>query len=102
MTPSSAHKDNVNTEKSVSDSNIQSNNNFATPADIFNRDNASRPIQKRNIDIKDVIPSSFNLHDGSRINTPQNVTSETKHNHITTSSPITQSHNNFFPNNTIT
>lgn len=90
MTPSSAHKDNINTEKSVSDSNIQCNNNFTTPADIFNRDNASRPIQKRNIDINDVIPSSFNLYDGSRINTPQNVTSETKHNQIKSSSAMTQ------------
>ena len=36
VTPSSPHK-NINTDKNVNNSNIQSNNNFATPADIFNR-----------------------------------------------------------------
>ena len=35
VTPSSAQKSNINTNKSVNDSNIQSNNNFVTPAYIF-------------------------------------------------------------------
>ena len=38
VTPSSPHK-NINTDKNVNNSNIQSNNNFATPAHIFNQDN---------------------------------------------------------------
>ena len=38
VTPSSSHK-NINTDKNVDYSNIESNNNFATPADIFNQDN---------------------------------------------------------------
>ena len=38
VTPSSPHK-NINTDKNVNNSNIQSNNNFATSADVFNQDN---------------------------------------------------------------
>ena len=45
LTPSSAHKG-IHIDKSVNDSNIQSNNNFATPADIFNQDNDSELPQK--------------------------------------------------------
>ena len=48
VTPSSPHK-NINTDKNVSDSDIQSNNNFATPADIFNRDNEEELAQSHGI-----------------------------------------------------
>ena len=54
LTPSSAHKG-ISTDKSVNDSNIQSNNNFATPADIFNRDNDSELAQSPDICINENI-----------------------------------------------
>ena len=44
---SRAHKSSINTDKSVNDSDIQSNNNFATPADISNQDNANELPQSR-------------------------------------------------------
>ena len=77
VTPSSPHKS-INTDKSVKDSNIQSNNNFATPADIFHQYNEKEFAQSSEICIKeDIITPSPTLYCGSQTNTPQNVTSET-------------------------
>ena len=49
LTPSSAQKSNISTDKSVNDSNIQSNHNYASPdaspADVFNRDNTNELVQ---------------------------------------------------------
>ena len=42
-----AHKSSINTDKSVNDSDVQSNSNFATPADISNQDNANELPQSR-------------------------------------------------------
>ena len=42
VTPGSAHKTNINTNISVNDSN----NNFATPANIFNRDDEKKTCSK--------------------------------------------------------
>ena len=44
VTPSSPHK-NFNTDENVNNSNIQSKNNFATPADIFNRDSEKKLLK---------------------------------------------------------
>ena len=55
LTPSSAHKSYINTNQSVSDSDIQSDNNFATSADIFNRGNANELAQSPDICINDNI-----------------------------------------------
>ena len=54
VTPSSPHKSS-NTDKSVNGSNIQSNNNVATPADIFNRDNEKELAQSPGICINENI-----------------------------------------------
>ena len=97
VTPSSPHN-NISTDKSekndknVNDLNIRSiNNNFVTPADIFNRDNKKELTQSPDICInKNIITLSPTLYGGSQINTPQNLTSETEYNHKTSSSPITQ------------
>ena len=81
----------INIEKNVNDSNIQSNNYFASPADIFNRDNEKKLAQSSDICINEnIITQSPNLYGGSQINTPLNVTSETEYNHRTSSSPITE------------
>ena len=91
VTPSSPHKS-INTDKNVKDLNIRSiNNNFVTPADIFNRDNKKELTQSPDMCInKNIITLPPTLYGGSRINTPQNLTSETEYNHKTSSSPITQ------------
>ena len=90
VTPSSLHK-NFNTDKNVNNSNIQSNNNFATPADIFNQDNEKELAQSPDICInKNIITPSPTLYGGSQINTPQNLTRETEYNPRTSSSPITE------------
>ena len=69
-TPSSARKNNINTGKSVSDSDIQSNNNFATPADIFNQDNANELAQRPDICINQIIITPLpTLYAGSQIKT---------------------------------
>ena len=71
VTPSSPHK-NFNTDENVNNSNIQSNNNFATPADIFNRDNEKDFAQSPNICIyKNIVTPSPTLYGGSQTNTPQ-------------------------------
>ena len=54
VTPSSPRKS-INTDKNVNDSDIQSNNNFAIPADIFNRDNEKELAQSPNICINENI-----------------------------------------------
>ena len=88
VTPSSPHK-NFNADKNVNNSNIQSNNNFATPADIFNRDNEL--AQSPDICIsKNIITPSPNFYGGSQTNTPQNLTREIEYNHRINSSPITE------------
>ena len=90
VTPLIPHKS-INADKSVNDSNIQSNNRFATPADIIHRDNEKELAQSSEIFInKDIITLSSTLHSGSQTNTPQNVMSKTEYNHRTSSSPITQ------------
>ena len=91
VTPSSPHKC-INTDKSVNNSNIQNNYNSATPAGVFHRDNEKELAQSPDICInKNIITPSPTLYDGSQINTPQNVTSET-----------ILSQNKFLPNDTIT
>ena len=90
VTPSSPLK-NFNTDKNVNNSNIQSNNNFATPADIFNRDNEKELSQSPDICInKNIIIPSPTLYGGSQTNTPQNLTRETEYNHRASSFPITE------------
>ena len=90
VTPASPHK-NINTDKNVNDSIIQSNNNLATPADTFNRENEKELAQSRDICInKNIITPSPTLYGGYQINTPQNLTREAEYNHRTTFSPITQ------------
>ena len=70
---------------------MQSNNNFATPADIFNRDSEKELAQSPDICInKNIITPSPTLYGGSQTNTPQNLTRETEYNHRTSSSPITE------------
>ena len=76
VTPSSPHK-NINTDRNVNNSNIQSNNNFATPADIFNQDNEKELAESPDICInKNIITPSPTLYGGSQINTSQNLTRE--------------------------
>ena len=90
VTPSSPHK-NINTDRNVNNSNIQSNNNFATPADIFNQDNEKELAESPDICInKNIITPSPTLYGGSQINTSQNLTRETEYNHRKSFSPITQ------------
>ena len=80
----SAHKCNINTDQSADDSNIQSNNNYATPADNFNLNNTKEVAQSPDICInEDIITTSPTLYGGSQINIPQNVTSETEYDHRT-------------------
>lgn len=62
VTLSSAHRSNIETDKSANDLNIQSSNSFTTPADIFIQDNATKVTQTPKICIDDnVILSSPNL-----------------------------------------
>ena len=90
VTPSSPHKS-FNTDENVNNSNIQSKNNFATPADIFNRDSEKELAQSPDISInKNIITPSPTLYGGSQTNTPQNLTRETEYNHRISSSPITE------------
>ena len=90
VTPSSPLK-NFNTDKNVNNSNIQSNNNFATPADIFNRDSEKELAQSPDICInKNIITPSPTLYGGSQTNTLQNLTRETEYNHRASFSPITE------------
>ena len=87
VTLSIAHKSNINTDKRVNDPDIQNNNNFAIPADTFNRDNEKGLAQSSDIFINEnIIRPSLSLCGGSQINTPQNVRSETEYNHRTSSS----------------
>ena len=90
VTPSSAHNSNINTDKSVNDSNIQSNNNLATPSDIFDRGNANELTQRTDICINEnIITPSPTLYVGSQINILQSAATETEYNYWTSSSPIT-------------
>ena len=81
LTPSSAQKSNINTDKSVNDSNIQSNNNYASPdaspTDVFNRDNTNELAQSSICINENFITPLPVLYDRSKINTPQNIKSET-------------------------
>ena len=90
VTPSSAHNSIINTDKRVNDSNIQSNNNFATPSDIFNWSNPSELTQRTDTCINEnIITPSPTLYVGSQINILQSKTTEMEYNYRTSSSPIT-------------
>lgn len=80
-------------DKSSNNSNFQSNNNFATSSDIFNRDNKKELAQSRHICFNENFITSWSALCGrSQMSTPQNVTNETEYNHRASPSPITQVH----------
>lgn len=71
----SAQKNNMNTDKSVNKSNNQSSNNYASPANIFHRDNTNKSAQGPTINKHFITPLRV-VNDESKINTTQNVTTE--------------------------
>ena len=63
-----------NADKNVNNSNIQSNNNFTTPEDIFNRDNEKELAQNPDICIsKKIITPSPTLYMADPKLTPRRI-----------------------------
>ena len=61
VTPSSPQK-NINTDKNVNDSNIQNNNNFAIPAELFNQDNEKNLLKVPKFALAKILSPHHLLH----------------------------------------